>query len=215
MFSPARRTSAILSFCTALACVAWSAPAPASVSDPSASGPGYAPATAAKSTARSTHRRARRAPPGGCYARSAIVMDPATGQILYEKNAEATMPIASITKLMTVLVFLERKPDLDRMAEVTREDLAGAGSGHFSSQQPAPDIFVAEPTDFRSTPAVDGNVTSRKCETNASEARLARASSCSRDTRTSSASALVSSVSIIIGICWSLGCQTIWSMCAR
>ena len=127
MFSPARRTSAILSFCTALACVAWSAPAPASVSDPSASGPGYAPATAAKSTARSTHRRARRAPPGGCYARSAIVMDPATGQILYEKNADATMPIASITKLMTVLVFLERKPDLDRMAEVTREDLAGAG----------------------------------------------------------------------------------------
>jgi len=71
--------------------------------------------------------RTRRAPPGGCYARSAIVVDPTSGQILYEKNVEATMPIASITKLMTVLVFLERKPDLDRLAEVTREDLAGAG----------------------------------------------------------------------------------------
>jgi D-alanyl-D-alanine endopeptidase (penicillin-binding protein 7) len=55
------------------------------------------------------------------------VVDPATGQILYEKNAEATMPIASITKLMTVLVFLEGKPDLDRTAEIMREDLAGAG----------------------------------------------------------------------------------------
>src|SRR5207249_1370430 len=86
MFSPARRTSAILSFCTALACVAWSAPAPASVSDPSASGPGYAPATAAKSTARSTHRRARRAPPGGCYARSAIVMDAATRILVRESS---------------------------------------------------------------------------------------------------------------------------------
>ena len=124
---PARRTGAILSVCTALACVAWSAPAPASVSDPSASRPGYSAATAAKSSTRYTRHRVRRAPPGGCYARSAIVVDPASGQILYEKNAEATMPIASITKLMTVLVFLERKPDLDRLAEVTREDLARAG----------------------------------------------------------------------------------------
>jgi D-alanyl-D-alanine endopeptidase (penicillin-binding protein 7) len=83
-------------------------------------------ATAAK-PARHHARRARRAPPGGCYARSAIVVDPATGQVLYEKNAESAAPIASITKLMTVLVFLEGKPDLDRLAEVTRDDLNGAG----------------------------------------------------------------------------------------
>ncbi len=61
-----------------------------------------------------SHRRARRAPPGGVYARSAIVLDPATGKILYEKNADQSVPIASISKLMTAMVFLEQKPALDR-----------------------------------------------------------------------------------------------------
>src|SRR5262245_8727574 len=114
MRSPARRTGAALSICTALACVAWSTPALATVPNPSSRRPIYRPASAGRAPVR---HRTRRAPPGGCYARSAIVVDPTSGQILYEKNAEATMPIASITKLMTVLVFLERKPDLDRLAE--------------------------------------------------------------------------------------------------
>jgi serine-type D-Ala-D-Ala endopeptidase (penicillin-binding protein 7) len=60
-------------------------------------------------------------------ARAFLVVNPATGEVLAQKRAWARVPIASITKLMTVLVFLERKPDLDRLAEVTREDLAGAG----------------------------------------------------------------------------------------
>jgi D-alanyl-D-alanine endopeptidase (penicillin-binding protein 7) len=72
-------------------------------------------------------RRARRAPPGGVWARNAIVMDTSTGEVLYEKNAEFSVPIASLTKLMTVLVFLEQKPDLDRTAEVTYNELHGAG----------------------------------------------------------------------------------------
>ena len=38
-------------------------------------------------------------------------------RVLYEKNAAVTVPIASITKLMTVLVFLETRPDLDRSRE--------------------------------------------------------------------------------------------------
>ena len=72
-------------------------------------------------------RRARRPPPGGVYARSAIVLDPATGQVLYEKNASRSAPIASLTKLMTTLVFLELQPDLSRDVEVTREELFGGG----------------------------------------------------------------------------------------
>lgn len=80
-------------------------------------------------TSRTTHRarRARRAPPGGVYARSAIVLDPSTGKVLYEKNAETSVPIASISKLMTIMVFLEQKPSLDREVEVTQAELAGGG----------------------------------------------------------------------------------------
>ena len=72
-------------------------------------------------------RRARRPPPGGVYARSAIVLDPATGEVLFAKNAAQAVPIASLTKLMTALVFLEQQPDMLREAEVTRAELNGAG----------------------------------------------------------------------------------------
>jgi serine-type D-Ala-D-Ala endopeptidase (penicillin-binding protein 7) len=71
--------------------------------------------------------RARRPPPGGVYARSAIAIDPVTGEVLFEKDAGASVPIASLTKLMTAIVFLEQKPDLDREVEVTRVEIAGAG----------------------------------------------------------------------------------------
>ncbi|MBM3354570.1 MAG: hypothetical protein FJY47_01880, partial [Betaproteobacteria bacterium] len=41
----------------------------------------------------------------------ALVQDAASGQTLYAKNQDAPVPIASITKLMTALVILERKLD--------------------------------------------------------------------------------------------------------
>jgi D-alanyl-D-alanine endopeptidase (penicillin-binding protein 7) len=84
-------------------------------------------ASTTKTPRRKGHRRARRAPPGGVYSRSAIVLDPTTGEVLYEKNAGQSVPIASITKLMTVLVFLEQKPELTRSVEVTRAELTGGG----------------------------------------------------------------------------------------
>ena len=83
-----------------------------------------APATVAH---RHHRRHARRLPADGCYARSAIVMDPATGEVLYVKNADTSVPIASITKLMTAMVFLEQAPDLDRIVVVGREQRYGAG----------------------------------------------------------------------------------------
>lgn len=83
---------------------------------------------AAAKTSTSRRRRARRAPPvGGVYARNAILIDPANGEILFEKNAERQVPIASLTKLMTSLVFLEQKPDLERMVEVTTAEISGGG----------------------------------------------------------------------------------------
>ncbi len=77
---------------------------------------------------RAPARRARRrGPVGVVYARNAIVVDPVTQQVLFEKQSGQTVPIASLTKLMTALVFLEQKPDLRRVAEVTRAEISGGG----------------------------------------------------------------------------------------
>jgi len=82
-----------------------------------------------KNSARASVRkhRVRRSPPGGVWSRNAIVLDSATGEVLFEKNSDLSVPIASLTKLMTTMVFLEQHPDLSREVEVTREELDGAG----------------------------------------------------------------------------------------
>jgi serine-type D-Ala-D-Ala carboxypeptidase (penicillin-binding protein 5/6) len=40
-------------------------------------------------------------------ARSAVVMDAATGKVLFEKDAHRRLPMASITKIMTMLLIME------------------------------------------------------------------------------------------------------------
>ena len=45
--------------------------------------------------------------PENLYARSAVLMDADTGRILYEKNGEEVLPMASTTKIITLLVTLE------------------------------------------------------------------------------------------------------------
>ena len=44
--------------------------------------------------------------PDDLYAQSAVLMDADTGRILFEKNGENEMPMASTTKIMTLLVTL-------------------------------------------------------------------------------------------------------------
>ncbi|HWW69661.1 MAG TPA: serine hydrolase [Duganella sp.] len=51
------------------------------------------------------------------------ILDPKTGEVLYQKNAGAAMPVASLTKLMTALVVLEARQDMDEMLEVTGADV--------------------------------------------------------------------------------------------
>ena len=52
------------------------------------------------------------APAPPVAAKAVLVGDGKTGEILFERNAEARVPMASITKLMTALVTLEnRRPD--------------------------------------------------------------------------------------------------------
>lgn len=48
-------------------------------------------------------------------AASAIVMDEDTGKILYEKNASDQRSLASLTKIMTALIFLESGTSLDNI----------------------------------------------------------------------------------------------------
>jgi serine-type D-Ala-D-Ala endopeptidase (penicillin-binding protein 7) len=86
--------------------------------------------TSAPSATHRSHRRTYHhhvAPEGGVYARNAILLDPLTGEVLFEKNASRSVPIASLSKLMTALVFLEQKPDLDKQVTVRADEIAGAG----------------------------------------------------------------------------------------
>ncbi len=54
---------------------------------------------------------------------AALVMDQNTAEILFEKNAQVSLPIASITKLMTSLVVLEANQNMDEILHVTEEDI--------------------------------------------------------------------------------------------
>ena len=54
---------------------------------------------------------------------SALVEDQQTGELLVQKQAEAVLPIASITKLMTAMVVLDAQMDLHESITITREDV--------------------------------------------------------------------------------------------
>jgi D-alanyl-D-alanine endopeptidase (penicillin-binding protein 7) len=54
---------------------------------------------------------------------AALIVDAETGEVLYDKNAAAVVPIASITKLMTAVVVLDAGLPLDEPIEISREDL--------------------------------------------------------------------------------------------
>ena len=45
--------------------------------------------------------------PGDLYAKAAVLMDGDSGRILYGKNENEVMPMASTTKVMTLIVVLE------------------------------------------------------------------------------------------------------------
>lgn len=52
----------------------------------------------------------------------ALVVDQDSDEVLFEKNPQAVLPIASITKLMTAIVTVEAGLPLDEELVVTRED---------------------------------------------------------------------------------------------
>jgi D-alanyl-D-alanine endopeptidase (penicillin-binding protein 7) len=58
----------------------------------------------------------------------ALVQDAESGETLYAKNSETVLPIASITKLMTAIVVLERGLELEERVAVSAEDLRATRS---------------------------------------------------------------------------------------
>ncbi len=63
--------------------------------------------------------------PGELHLQSnaAMVMDAETGQLLYAKNLDKAVPIASISKLMTAMVVLDGHQDMDEPITITAADV--------------------------------------------------------------------------------------------
>ena len=59
------------------------------------------------------------------YSSSALVIDQSTGRTVLEKHPDAVTPIASISKLMTAMVVLDAKQDLNEVIAIGEEDVDG------------------------------------------------------------------------------------------
>jgi len=66
-------------------------------------------------------------------AAAAIIFDPSTGQVLYEENSQDKRSIASITKVMTALVYLEDNPDLTQEVTIERSDVFAASTTYLKA----------------------------------------------------------------------------------
>lgn len=68
-------------------------------------------------------------------AKSALLMEQSTGNILYEQNADEPLPIASVTKIMTMLLICEAIDDgkisLNDMVPVSERAMSMGGSTMF------------------------------------------------------------------------------------
>jgi len=59
------------------------------------------------------------------YSASALVIDQETGQALLEKQSGVVVPIASISKLMTAMVVLDAKLDMNEVIAIGDDDIDG------------------------------------------------------------------------------------------
>jgi D-alanyl-D-alanine endopeptidase (penicillin-binding protein 7) len=62
------------------------------------------------------------------HAAAAIIYDPESGQVLWEENSQTQRSIASITKVMTAVVFLEDEPDLTKKVTIKASDVLRAST---------------------------------------------------------------------------------------
>ncbi len=69
------------------------------------------------------------------HAAAAIIYDPQTHQVLWEENSHDQRSIASITKVMTAVVFVESDPDMGQVVAVERADTTAASTTHLRAGQ--------------------------------------------------------------------------------
>jgi len=100
--------------------------------------------TAKKTTARRSRRRRQaplRLPAVNQYGiprlhvKAAYVIDGSTNRVLFQKNPERVLPIASLTKLITAMVFLRTNPDWDRVIEIIPEDVRHSSRSHIRARE--------------------------------------------------------------------------------
>lgn len=58
----------------------------------------------------------------GIKAKAVIVVDANTNEVVYSKNEDRSLPIASLTKLATALVYVESSPDLSKLITIQKSD---------------------------------------------------------------------------------------------
>lgn len=58
---------------------------------------------------------------------SAIVIDERSGEVLYEYKADSVRSAASLTKLMGALVFMDHRPDWNKVVDIRAQDEVGGG----------------------------------------------------------------------------------------
>ena len=68
-------------------------------------------------------------------AAAAIIFNPVTGQVLWEEHAQDKRSIASITKVMTAVVFLEDNPELNQWVTVERSDVYAASTTYLRANE--------------------------------------------------------------------------------
>jgi D-alanyl-D-alanine carboxypeptidase/D-alanyl-D-alanine endopeptidase (penicillin-binding protein 7) len=56
-------------------------------------------------------------------SQSVLVVEDDTGKVLLEKNASQVVPIASLTKLMTAMVVLDARQDMNEQIEIEKSDV--------------------------------------------------------------------------------------------
>lgn len=113
------------------------APAKTAVKSPAKSAPTKAKSAKAEKTPKAKMVQAAAAPakpvrkvaadwePGrlALYSASALVIDQASGQPLVDKSSSTVTPIASISKLMTAMVMLDAKLDMQEVISIGEEDV--------------------------------------------------------------------------------------------
>lgn len=68
------------------------------------------------------------------YARSMVTMEVSSGRILYSKNKDEKLPMASTTKILTAIVAIENCKNLDEVYEIPKEAVGIEGSSIYLRQ---------------------------------------------------------------------------------